>query len=178
MFAFVDTGPLERGALGGGSVAFICQACAIGFVCMGSRPPARMLWALRSPRFAPVARGPRHAMSEPSTRTGTLKIHLYRSEDEGPLPGSLLLDGSCLDGLQVSDVLGAYLYDKWKRRQESRYEDYYSRRRVVPRGTFQRRVCPCRSGFYERLVFTEMFHVEHCSMPCAVLDLESVSSGD
>ena len=124
VFAFVDTGPLERGALGGGSVAFICQACAIGFVCMGSRPPTRMLWALRSPRFAPVARGPRHAMSEPSTRTGTLKIHLYRSEDEGPLPGSLLLDGSCLDGLQVSDVLGAYLYDKWKRRQESRYEDY------------------------------------------------------
>ena len=31
-------GPLERRALEGGSVAFIYQACAIGFVCLESRP--------------------------------------------------------------------------------------------------------------------------------------------
>ena len=116
-------------------------------------------------------------MSEPSTRARTLKIHLYRSEDEGPLPGGLLLDGPCLDGLQVSDVLGACVC-KWQRRQESRYEDYYSRRRVVPRGTFQRRVCPGRSGFYEWMVFTEMFHVEHWFDALCCLDLESVSNGD
>lgn len=68
-----------------------------------------MLWALRAPRFAPVARGPRRAMQGAIPARARLEFIYAVLEMSALCRLACCWMGPALDGLQVPDVLGAYV---------------------------------------------------------------------
>ena len=154
------------------------QARVWGFVCMGIRPPARMLWALRAPRFAPVARGPRRAIRKRHPGARALRIHLCRSGDECSLPAGLLLDGSCPGWPAGAGCSGCLCIANG-----SDARCLAMNLTVRGGGLFHVEHSSCEHVHVAR-AFTSGWSLRRCStwnidsMPCAVLGLESVSIGD